>query len=73
MTLQESSSRIPYRDPSPDTDIMWGAAAIARCINRTERQTYHLLELGEIQCARKKGDRWCASRSALLKEFGSAA
>ena len=27
----------------PDSDIVWGARAIGEVINRTERQTYHLL------------------------------
>jgi hypothetical protein len=49
---------------------VWGAAAIGEEINRTERQTHHLLSTGQIKCAQKKGGRWCATPSALRREFG---
>ncbi len=48
----------------------WGAAAIAREINRTPRQTYHLLTTGGIQSAVKKGKSWAALPSQLRREFG---
>jgi hypothetical protein len=34
-------------------DILWGAAAIARFINRTQRQTHHLLHRGRSTLQRK--------------------
>jgi hypothetical protein len=40
-------------------EIVWGVAAIARIIKRTQRQTYHLLEKGHLP-AKKIGSRWCA-------------
>ena len=49
---------------------IWGAAAIAREINRTPRQTYHLLTTGGIQSAVKKGKSWAALPSQLRREFG---
>ena len=49
---------------------VWGAAAIAREINRTPRQTYHLLTTGGIQSAVKKGKSWAALPSQLRREFG---
>jgi hypothetical protein len=53
------------------SDIIWGAEEIGRVINRNPRQVWHLLDRGEIKCARKVGGRWCASRAALLREFGA--
>jgi hypothetical protein len=50
-------------------DLVWGAAAIAKVIGRTERQTVHLLEHQKIP-ASKVGGRWCSSKSKLNKFFG---
>ena len=46
---------------------------IGRVIGRGERQTFHLLQIGEIKSARRVGGRWCAGREALLKEFCAGA
>ena len=54
-----------------ESDIVWGATEIGTVINRGARQTFHLLTNGEIKSARKIGGRWCASRAALLREFGA--
>lgn len=51
-----------------DLEILWGAAAIAREIDRSERQTYHMLEAGELP-ARKIANRWCCTRRALRRLF----
>jgi hypothetical protein len=53
----------PY-DPNLDRPI-WGAKNIASVINRTERQTYHLLEKGHLD-AGKKGATWTSSIRRLL-------
>jgi hypothetical protein len=58
--------------PQAEHDFVWGAAAIGAAIGRTPRQTHHLLSTGEIKSARKKGGRWVASRTALLRELGGA-
>jgi len=50
-------------------DILWGAAAIARFINRTRRQTHHLLHQGAIDAAKKIGGRWCADCGGLRRQF----
>jgi hypothetical protein len=55
----------------PDAlNLIWGAPAISRFIDRSLRATYHLLENGLIP-ANKVGDRWVTSpdaiRAALLK------
>lgn len=45
-------------------DLIWGCKAIAQEINRTERQTYHMLEKGVLP-ADKVGKIWVARRSRL--------
>jgi len=48
-----------------DGDLLWGCAAIARAIGRSERQAFHLLER-RLLPARRVGGRWVASRRALI-------
>ncbi|SFT71515.1 hypothetical protein [Mesorhizobium sp. YR577] len=48
-------------------DIVWGVSEIGKLINRSERQTYYLLERGLIPTAKKIGSQWVASRRALLR------
>lgn len=50
-------------------DIIWGAKAIAKALNLTDRQAFYLLESGELP-VRKVGGKWCASRSKLQEFFG---
>ena len=49
-------------------DLVWEAGGIAHVIGRTVRQTYNMLEAGELP-ARKVGGRWVASRRALEAHF----
>ncbi|TGS89482.1 DNA-binding protein [Mesorhizobium sp. M3A.F.Ca.ET.174.01.1.1] len=49
-----------YLKPRP----VWGAKAIGQEINRSERQTYHMLEQGLLP-AKKVGDQWVADANAL--------
>jgi len=51
-------------------DLVWKAEGIAKEINQTPRQVYHLLSRGVIKSARQVGGRWCADREALRREFG---
>jgi hypothetical protein len=51
-------------------EFLWGVAAIAETIDRTPRQTFHMLSTGAIECAMKKGGRWVVLRRKLLEEFG---
>ena len=53
-------------------DLLWGAEAIGRVINRTPRQTFHLLENNLLPFAKKVGGKWACSRRALLDHFGTA-
>jgi hypothetical protein len=50
-----------------DTPI-WGAVAISHLINRTTRQTFRLLETGELP-ARKIGGRWATTQRQLRAVF----
>jgi hypothetical protein len=50
--------------------VCWGVDQIAEVINRNHRTTNWLLATGKIKAAKKIGGRWCASRSALLRELG---
>jgi hypothetical protein len=52
--------------------VVWGCDAIGRIINRSRRQTFHLLANGKIKCAKRVGNRWVAGRAALLREFGAS-
>jgi hypothetical protein len=54
-------------------DLIWGIKGIAKEINRTQRQTYHMVAMGQLACVGKKGGRHFALRSKLRKEFMSGA
>jgi hypothetical protein len=47
---------------------LWGARAISKQINRSERQTYFLLEEGHLP-ARKIGGTWTSTPRALRAHF----
>ena len=51
-----------------DLDIVWGCAAIARVIGRTERQTFHLCSKGQLP-VEKIGGRWVGSRRRLRRHL----
>jgi hypothetical protein len=51
---------------------VWGAVAISRLINRSARQTFHLLETGELP-ARKVGGRWVTTQRRLHEVFDGVA
>ena len=50
------------------SDIVWGAEGIGSVINRSARDTFHLLKRGHLP-AKKIGGRWAASRRKLLAHF----
>jgi hypothetical protein len=54
----------PHYDPLLDAPI-WGAKNFAPIINRSERQTFYLLERGYLD-ADKFGTLWCSTRRRLL-------
>jgi hypothetical protein len=49
-------------------DLIWEVKPIAKAIKRTPRQTFHMLENGNLP-AKKIGGRWCSSLSALRRHF----
>ena len=49
-------------------DFLWGCKAIAAFIDRTPRQTFHLLEAKKLP-AGKVGATWVGSKSVLTKHF----
>lgn len=55
-----------------DLDLLWGADEIARAIGKTRRQTFWLLENGQLP-AKKIGRQWCISRKVLTEYFEGAA
>jgi hypothetical protein len=52
-------------------DFLWGSDQIGRAIGRTERQTFHLLNSGQIKSAKKVGGRWVVAKAALFRELGA--
>ena len=55
---------MPTEATTNDDELLWGAGAIAKAINRDYRATYHLLEQGALS-AEKVGGRWVSSRRRL--------
>ena len=54
-----------------DEALIWGAAAIGEAINRTSRQTWHLLSIGALP-AWKIGGQWVTTRKALREAMRPA-
>ena len=56
-------------EAAADDDVVWGAEAVGRVINRNPRQTYHLLQTGALPAERSASSGWrrgssCAQRSS---------
>lgn len=51
-----------------ELDLIWGVKAISAAINRTERQTFHMLEGGRMP-GKKVGNRWVVDRRDLISFF----
>lgn len=49
-------------------DLVWEVSEIAKIIGRTPRQTFHMINKGELP-AKKVGGRWVAERSKLIAFF----
>ena len=50
-------------------EIAWGAAAIGKVLNQTERQTYYMLEKGQVPGARKVAGKWALSIPIFRREM----
>jgi hypothetical protein len=68
MEMIEAQITYDASKSSVGNDLLWSVRAIAAEIGRTERQTYHMLTLGQLP-AERVGGRWCASRSGLRRRF----
>jgi hypothetical protein len=53
------------------TEIIWGAAAIAKTIGRTEKATFAMLESGKLPGAKKIGGRWCFNPEVFFAIFNN--
>lgn len=51
-----------------DLKPIWGAEDIGKVINRSTRQTFALLEAGELP-AKKIGGRWVSTKQKLRRLF----
>ena len=56
----------PIETPPCMDEPIWGIENFARIINRTERQTYHLVATGKLAGVNKVGDRYVSTRRKLL-------
>ena len=63
--------RTPKIENGDDVPL-WGARAIAPVINRSEKQTFYLLEQGRLD-ADKIGQIWVSTRRLLRKQFAGKA
>jgi hypothetical protein len=52
-----------------ELDLIWGAQAIADAIGRTRRQTFYLLETGQLPAKKLAQGGWVASRKKLREYF----
>lgn len=58
---------------SEESDYLWGVEDIARHIGRTKRQTYRLLETGQLDgAARKSLKQWVMSKEAFRATFSQS-
>jgi hypothetical protein len=51
--------------------LLWGVPEIAEAIDRTPRQTWHLLNSGLLP-AKKVGAKWVATKGGLRQFFAKA-
>ena len=51
-------------EPNPKMNVIWGARAIGKAINKNERQAFHLLETRAIP-GKKIGGQWTAEENEL--------
>lgn len=56
-----------------ETKIIWGCAAIAKAIGRSEKATFHALQDGKIPGARKIAGRWGLDFNVFIAAFAREA
>jgi hypothetical protein len=52
-----------------ETKIIWGCAAIAKAIGRSEKATFHALQQNKIPGAKKVAGRWGLDFSVFVAAF----
>jgi hypothetical protein len=63
-TKPDSHNELSTEDLDSEGEFVWHCSGIAKEIQRTTRQTFHLLSTGKLP-ARKVGATWVASRPKL--------
>jgi hypothetical protein len=58
-------------ESNEDSGYIWGSRSIGREINRSERQTFYLIERGHLKCVKKVGGVYVAQRGALRREMSA--
>lgn len=58
---------------SKELDLIWGVGPIGKEIGRTYQQTYHMIQAGHLPPVRQVGQRYVASRKALIEFFTNEA
>ncbi|SFV01392.1 hypothetical protein [Bradyrhizobium arachidis] len=56
----------------PETELIWGAAAIGKVIGRTEKGAFHALQSGRVPGARNVAGRWGLHVPTFLASFQTA-
>jgi hypothetical protein len=52
-----------------EIDLVWGVGAIGKLIGRSYRQTYHMIQSGNLPMVKQVGERYVASRAKLVAFF----
>jgi hypothetical protein len=68
--VDNANADINVNSTSLSDDLLWGVDAIAEFINRTRRQTFHLIETGQIPAGKTRG-RIVASRTKVRARFAA--
>jgi hypothetical protein len=56
-----------------EIEVIWGCAAIAKAIGRTEKATFHALQQGKIAGAQKIAGRWALDPRVFAATFAKVA
>lgn len=54
---------------NPESELIWGAAAIGKVIGRSEKGAFHALQSGRVPGARNVAGRWGLHIPTFLASF----
>ncbi|RXH23312.1 hypothetical protein XH99_31870 [Bradyrhizobium nanningense] len=57
---------------NPESELIWGAAAIGKVIGRSEKGAFHALQSGRVPGARNVAGRWGLHVPTFLASFTEA-